>query len=34
VITPGAGHGLCYPIDPKGYLQALQAFFGPELSAE
>ena len=33
VITPGAGHGLCYPIDPKGYLQALGDFFGPELSA-
>ena len=34
VITPGAGHGLCYPIDPQGYLQALRDFFGPELSAK
>ena len=33
VTTPGAGHGLCYPVDPKGYLQALGDFFGPELSA-
>ena len=33
VTTPGAGHGLCYPVDPKGYLQALKDFFGPELSA-
>ena len=33
VITPGAGHGLCYPVDPQGYLQALRVFFGPELSA-
>ena len=33
VTTPGAGHGLCYPIDPPGYLQALRDFFGPELSA-
>ena len=32
VTTPGAGHGLCYPVDPKGYLQALRDFFGPELS--
>ena len=34
VTTPGAGHGLCYPVDPKGYLQALRDFFGPELSAK
>ena len=33
VTTPGAGHGLCYPVDPEGYLQALRDFFGPELSA-
>lgn len=32
VTTPGAGHGLCYPVDPEGYLQALRDFFGPELS--
>ena len=34
ITTPGAGHGLCYPVDPKGYLQALRDFFGPELSAK
>jgi hypothetical protein len=34
VTTPYAGHGLCYPVDPKGYLQALRDFFGPELSAK
>lgn len=31
IITPGAGHGLCYPVDPQGYLQALRDFFGSEL---
>jgi fermentation-respiration switch protein FrsA (DUF1100 family) len=34
VVTPGAGHGLCYPVDPKVYLQALRDFFGPELSTK
>lgn len=34
VTTPGAGHGLCYPVDPEGYLKALADFFGPELSAK
>jgi len=34
VITPGAGHGLCYPVDPEGYLAALREFFDPELSAK
>ena len=34
VTTPGAGHGLCYPVDPEGYLQALKDFFGPELSSK
>jgi fermentation-respiration switch protein FrsA (DUF1100 family) len=34
VTTPDAGHGLCYPVDPKRYLQALRDFFGPELSAK
>ena len=24
--VPGAGHGLCYPADPQGYLQALREF--------
>ena len=32
VTTPDSGHGLCYPVDPSGYLQALREFFGPELS--
>lgn len=32
VTIPGAGHGLCYPVDPEGYLKALQNFFGPELT--
>ena len=32
VTTPGAGHGLCYPVDPESYLKALREFFGPELS--
>lgn len=27
VITPGAGHGLCYPADPEGYLAAAKEFF-------
>lgn len=26
VITPGAGHGLCYVVDPEGYLQSLREF--------
>ena len=34
VITPDAGHGLCYPADPTSYLQSLSDFFGPELSAK
>ena len=28
VITPGAGHGLCYLIDPQTYLKELADFFG------
>ncbi len=27
VITPGAGHGLCYPVDTEAYLKALREFF-------
>ena len=27
VIVPGAGHGLCYPVDPDGYLKAMAKFF-------
>ena len=26
VITPGAGHGLCYPADEEGYIAAVHAF--------
>ena len=32
VTIPGAGHGLCYLIDPDGYLQALREFFDPVLT--
>lgn len=31
VITKGAGHGLCLPIDPQGYLAHLSSFFDPYL---
>lgn len=34
VIVPSAGHGLAFPMDQERYLQTLQAFFGPEASAE
>lgn len=27
VETEGAGHGLCYLVDPEGYIRAMQAFF-------
>lgn len=30
VITPNAAHGLCYPVDPQGYLTAVGEFFGEE----
>ena len=26
VITPGAGHGLCFPADEEGYVQELKVF--------
>ena len=26
VLTPGAGHGLCYPADPEGYVEAVRQF--------
>lgn len=32
VTVPGAAHGLSYPVEPEGYLQALRDFFGPEAS--
>ena len=31
VITKGAGHGLCLPMDPQGYLANLASFFEPYL---
>ena len=31
VITPGARHGLCFPVDQEGYLRHMQEFFGPIL---
>lgn len=34
VTVPNAGHGLCYPVDPKLYLKELGDFFGPEASAQ
>ena len=33
VLVPGAGHGLAFPVDEKGYLEALYEFFGPEASS-
>ena len=30
VTIPGAGHGLCYPVDPKRYISTLKAFFYPD----
>ena len=27
VTVPGAGHGLSYPVDPEGYIEALREFF-------
>lgn len=32
VIIPGAGHGLCYPVDPEGYIAQLKDFFDPILN--
>ena len=29
VTIPGAGHGLCYLVDPEGYLQAMRELFYP-----
>ena len=31
--VPGAGHGLCYLVQPDEYLETLREFFGPESSA-
>lgn len=32
VVTPGAGHGLCFPLDSETYLAEADAFFKPYLS--
>jgi fermentation-respiration switch protein FrsA (DUF1100 family) len=32
--VPGADHGLSFPVDMDGYVAQLQAFFGPDASAE
>ncbi|MBE6632999.1 MAG: alpha/beta hydrolase [Ruminococcaceae bacterium] len=32
VTVHGAGHGLCFPVDKEGYLQALREFFDPILN--
>lgn len=32
VTVPGAGHGLAFPVDQEGYLNALGEFFGKEAS--
>ena len=32
VTVPGAGHGLCYPVEPERYLSELRDFFGPDAS--
>lgn len=32
VTMPGAGHGLCYPVEPERYLSSLREFFGSEFS--
>lgn len=29
ILTPGAGHGLCFPVDEAAYLSALADFFDP-----
>lgn len=34
VITPGAGHGLCFPMDMSTYFAEVNAFFEPILGAE
>lgn len=31
VITPGAGHGLCFPVDTDTYVREIEAFFTPFL---
>lgn len=34
VITPGAGHGLCFPYDMPTYFKEVRTFFAPILSTE
>lgn len=31
ILTPGAGHGLCFPIDTESYYAQVRAFFAPIL---
>ena len=31
VITPGAGHGLCFPVDVDTYVREIEEFFKPLL---
>ena len=31
VITPGAGHGLCFPVDVDTYVKEISEFFAPYL---
>ena len=34
VTIPGAGHGLCYLVDPEGYIAQLKEFFDPIVNAK
>ena len=34
VIIKGAGHGLCFPVDPETYLREMHDFFDPILEAK
>ena len=34
ITMPDAGHGLCYMVDPDGYVEAAKAFFDPILNPE
>ena len=34
VITPGAGHGLCFPVDIDTYVKEIEGFFAPYLEED
>ncbi len=34
VLTPNAGHGLCFPVDMEGYFKEVRAFFDPILKED